>query len=118
MGLAEQFCNAIYREQQLYAAWWPHSKMRLGDYGVLEGRRFVRMGNIADPPLLIRPEIVAEVAANKYRVEIATRDTSVFKFGGGFQVTNGYVAINPGLKVEFTNDFGLYVSLGGVSVRK
>lgn len=118
MGLSDQYCDAVYREQRMYAAWWPHSKVRLGDYGTLEGRRFVRLGNIVDPPLSIQPALIPEPLGNRYRVELATRDTSVFKFGAGFEVTSGYVSVKPGLKVDFTDDFGLYVNLGGVSVQK
>lgn len=49
MGLADTYCNDIKNNfKVLYATWPPTTPMSLGDYGKLDGKVFVKQGNIRD----------------------------------------------------------------------
>lgn len=119
MGIASDYCAAVHAEQTAYAAWPPNNRVKLGDYGELDGKRFVRLGNVADSPLSLGVDVRPEPEpGSRYRVEFATDTANVRKFGANATIGNGIVSVNPGLQVEFTSQFGLYMSLSGVQVRK
>jgi hypothetical protein len=44
--LADIYTDELHRNLKQYAAWPVDSLLQLGDYGILEGRRFKRIGNI------------------------------------------------------------------------
>jgi hypothetical protein len=49
MGLAASYNNAMYSQLQVYAAWFPVANtFELGDYGLIEGGIFRKMGNISE----------------------------------------------------------------------
>lgn len=49
MGLADTYCNDLKNNfKVLYATWPPTTPMKLGDYGKLDGKVFVKQGNIRD----------------------------------------------------------------------
>jgi hypothetical protein len=47
MGLADRYCENIHNNiEPYYATWLPTIPIKLGDYGKMDGKIFVRQGNI------------------------------------------------------------------------
>lgn len=47
MGLADRYCENIHKNiEPYYATWLPTVPVKLGDYGKMDGKIFIRQGNI------------------------------------------------------------------------
>ena len=46
--LANRYMSELYAQTKYFATWFPNTRVRLGDYGVLEGKQFLRQGSLKD----------------------------------------------------------------------
>jgi hypothetical protein len=94
-----------------YAAWLPDGNFRLGDYGVLDGNLFTRLGSVADAPFNFR---FAELAdPDPSPIEIASDSGVSLAFKAAGEANPKFSAVTQaeaGIAVEFSKQGAFVIS--------
>ncbi|HEU4536520.1 MAG TPA: hypothetical protein VFS00_20485 [Polyangiaceae bacterium] len=109
MGLVDEYCDAVYRETGMRAAYPPNVPVALGDYGTLEEGVFRRLGALSDFGLAVRPKAEGATMSREFK----TRRVSKALLGAGAAVREGLVLASPSLELGFDADFSVFVALAG-----
>lgn len=101
MGLADKYCENIHNNiKPYYATWLPSIPIKVGDYGRMDGKIFIRQGNIkTDFDINFTIEADQQADDNEYK----SNGTNEVKVGAG---VDGLVKAV--LKINFTNASEVY----------
>jgi hypothetical protein len=118
LGIVDDYTSAVYDERKFFAAYPPNTRLELGTYGELRGKRFIPAGSLRHlrNPLLLE---AAEQPVDRggYRNEFRVKDARAVKVGAGVSVdVPGVTTTKAALKVEFSAGFGAYVGLAEMLV--
>lgn len=101
MGLADRYCENIHNNiEPYYATWVPSLPVKLGDYGRMDGKIFIRQGNIKTD---FGIDFTAETNSDAGDYEYKSAGTNVIKLDAG---AGG--VIKAGLKFSFTNKYEIF----------
>lgn len=109
---AELYVNGVKSKLlNYYAAWLPDGNYRLGDYGVLRGNLFTRLGSVADAPFNFKFSELADPDPSP--IEIASDSGVSLAFKAAGEVNPKFSAVTEaeaGIAVEFSQQGAFIVS--------
>lgn len=103
--LAKVYTSSVHDQLRLYGAWPIGEEIGLGDYGKLEGDRFVRRGNIAkDYGITVTP------AASDVKLSFEFKSSGIAetRFNVDGSSGQGGVGASAAVKVTFANEDSVY----------
>lgn len=109
-GTEKEYTNEIHKSIDMFGTWPPHDPIKLGDYGTMEGKQFIRGGNLANVPFHL-----------KFAVRKSEAGNQVHMTKGGVEVhadatVKATKKIGGGIKIDFSKKYAVYLKLEGVSV--
>ncbi len=116
--LKHEYTNRVYSDHGFYAAWPPIQRVRLGDFGTVDGRLFTPVGNVFDQFSLSSDLRAARrgIAGDADGV-IHSQGASSFCFRSGATVEQ-VVQASAGLQVSFSTRHDFVVSLAGAQTER
>jgi len=99
MGLAKKYMKGIHDQCDFFATWPPHELRAIGDYGVLEGSAFLKLGTLQDRGIEVQTES-SPAARWKYSAG------ATFKVGGGAGVEA--LAAKGAANIDFSGEGAFY----------
>jgi len=102
-GIADRYCENIHKNiEPYYATWIPSLPIRVGDYGKMDGKIFIRQGNIKTG-FGVDFSVLNDQDSGDY--EYKSSGVNVIKIGGGTGI--GEVA-KVGLKFSFSSQYEIF----------
>lgn len=104
--ISDIYSNEVYDNlRPLYGNWEPGQPIELGDYGVLQGRIFVRLGSIKAMNIPFKP-ISEPRKSQKYFA--SSGSTSVSLNAAGSAAVPGGANVKASLKIDFTSERAVF----------
>lgn len=109
-GTEKEYTTEIHKSVDMFGTWPPHDLIKLGDYGHMEGKQFIRGGNIANAPFHLKfavrkSESGSQQHSTKGGVEVhADVQAKATKKAGG------------GLKIDFTKKYAVFIRMEGITI--
>jgi hypothetical protein len=101
MGLADRYCENIHNNiEPYYATWLPSLPIKLGDYGRMDGKIFIRQGNIKTD---FGVEFSGETDTDAGDYEYKSQGANVIRLDAG---AGG--AVKAGLKFTFSSKYEVF----------
>jgi hypothetical protein len=106
--IAEIYTTGVYDNlQPLYANWFPDTPVKMGDYGILNDRQFVPIGNIGDAAIGIAFKVRS--STDKSQINFSSSDsTKVTLTAAGSVNASGGVNVKASLEIDFSSEEAVY----------
>ena len=107
------YTEAIRNHFRVFYANWPIGEpVKLGDYGIMSGKIFIREGNIVnDYNLQFQPRI--DLSRDNYYFK-STGSVKVEFFPKGTYIQPGMPRISASMKIDFANDEAVFFNAAGI----
>lgn len=118
-GLAEKMMDHLHDHADVRLAWPPTQQLSLGDYGLEDDGLFYPQGNIFDPDfgLGVELESLGPQPSGEWEYVAESVLATRFSASGAGNVSN-VANVSAGIKLDFTDSFGMYVGLGNLTVNR
>jgi hypothetical protein len=114
MGLVDEYCETVYKQTSMRAAYPPNRPVALGDYGTLDDGVFSRRGNVADFGIAIEAQAGEAPMSREFR----SRQVSKAIFDAGAKLQSGVVVAAPALELGFEAEFSVYAAVAGCTLHE
>lgn len=114
MSLKTEYTHRLYEDHNCYGAFPPIQKVNIGDFGLVDGRLWSRLGNISDAPHSV-PYQIQQADVGEADATLFSRGASsiALSIGGGTTVGSTPVQARGGLKIAFKNDNDFFLNMSG-----
>lgn len=112
--IVDVYTNAVYSNlKPLRANWEPSQPVKLGNFGVLRGQAFQRLGDVASVGIAIGATI--DEALNDQKIFSSASDMSVSFNAAGGVAPNPAVALNASVSIAFGSKDSAFFNAAGCS---
>jgi len=110
--MAEEYTNCLYNEHKKYAAWWPNALYEPGDFGVLRGRLFTKIGNIGKD-FGIKTEVLPSSPPSVFTYASKDAVDCVFKPNASIGIAGGIEFFRGSMEISFSGENAIFLYADG-----